>query len=119
MRAIPARLTALAVAVLAAGALAACGGSSSPSSNSSSGASSGKPVYGGTLNIVAAGGPDHIDTVSAYYTADYMLERAYTRRMLDYPYAVDKKIGDAGWKALTTPEADMATEVPSEWTGYR
>ena len=46
-----------------------------------------------------------------------MLERAYTRRLLDYPYAVDKKIGDAGWKALTTPEADMATEVPSESNG--
>jgi len=117
MRAIPARFTALAVAVLAAGALAACGGSSSPSSSSSSGTSSGKPVFGGTLNIVAAGGPDHIDTVSAYYTADYMLERGYTRQLLQYPYAVDKKIGDAGWKALTTPEADMATEVPSTSNG--
>lgn len=117
MRAIPARFTALAVAVLAAGALAACGGSSSPSSSSSSGTSSGKPVYGGTLNIVAAGGPDHIDTVQAYYTADYILERAYTRRLMDYPFAVDKKIGDAGWNALTTPAPDIATQVPTEANG--
>jgi peptide/nickel transport system substrate-binding protein len=117
MRAIPARFTALAVAILAAGALAACGGSSSPSSNPNSGSSPGKPVYGGTLNIVAAGGVDHIDTVEAYYTADYILERAYTRRLMDYPYAVDRKIGDAGWVKLTTPAADIATQVPSEANG--
>ena len=43
------------------------------------------PQTGGTLRIISAGGPDHIDTVSAYYTVDYQLERAYTRQLLQYP----------------------------------
>ena len=53
----PNRLAALSVAVLAASGLAAC----TSSSGSSSASSAGKPVYGGTLNIVAAGGPDHVE----------------------------------------------------------
>ena len=70
MTAQPKRLAALAVAVLAAvGGLAACGKSSS--SGNSNSATSGKPVSGGTLNIVAAGGPDHLDSVPAYTTYDY------------------------------------------------
>jgi len=60
-------------------------------------------VFGGTLNILAAGVVDHIDTVDAYYTADYSLSCAYTRRLLDYPYAVDKKIGDAGMAGAHHP----------------
>ena len=83
MRALPKRYAVLALAGIAAMSVAACGGSSSSSGNSSS--SSGKPVYGGTLHIVAASGPDHIDTVPAYYTADYELEKAYTRQLLSYP----------------------------------
>ena len=71
MTPLPKRLAALAVAVLAVAGLAACGGSSTPTSTSSSGT----PVNGGTLQIVAASGLDHLDTVSAYYTADYILER--------------------------------------------
>ena len=70
------RIAALATAGLAVAGLAACSSSSSarrPSSRSS------KPVIGGTLRIVAASGPDHLDTVPAYYTADYMMERAYAR----------------------------------------
>ncbi len=93
MRHLPMRYAVVAVAAAAAMGLAACGGSSSSSSTSS-----GKPVKGGTLKIVAASGPDHLDTVSAYYTADYLLERAYTRQLVTYPYAVDKTIGDAGWQ---------------------
>ena len=76
-----------AAAAVAALGLAAC--SSSSSSGSAAGApktsSTAKPVSGGTLNIVAASGPDHIDTVSAYYTADYELEHAYTRQLVQYP----------------------------------
>jgi peptide/nickel transport system substrate-binding protein len=101
----------VAVAAAAAMGLAACGGSSSSST------SSGKPVKGGTLKIVAASGPDHLDTVAAYYTADYLVERAYARQLLTYPYAVDKKIGDAGWLKLTTPVPDIATEVPTTANG--
>jgi peptide/nickel transport system substrate-binding protein len=105
------RLCALAAAVLTAAGLAACA-KSSPSTTSSS-----KPVYGGTLRIVAASGPDEIDTVPAYYTADYMLERAYARQLLSYPAAVAPTTTSAGWKKTTTPVADMATEVPSTSNG--
>jgi peptide/nickel transport system substrate-binding protein len=114
MRALPKRYAVAAMAGIAAVSLAACGGSSSKSSTSTS---SGKPVYGGTLHIVAASGPDHIDTVPAYYTADYELERAYTRQLLAYPTAAANSTTDAGWKKTTTPVADMATVVPSASNG--
>jgi peptide/nickel transport system substrate-binding protein len=102
---------AVAVAAAAAMGLAACGGSSSSST------SSGKPVKGGTLKIVAASGPDHLDTVAAYYTADYLVERAYARQLVSYPYAVDKKVGDAGWNKAITPVPDIATAVPTTANG--
>jgi peptide/nickel transport system substrate-binding protein len=102
----------MAVVAVAAMGLAACGGSATTSTSSS-----GTPVKGGTLKIVAASGPDHLDTVSAYYTADYTMERAYTRQLVAYPYAVDKTIGDAGWKKTTTPAADVATTVPTTANG--
>src|SRR5215467_9468265 len=101
----------VAVAAAAAMGLAACGGSSTSST------SSGQPVQWGTLKIVAASGPDHLDTVAAYYTADYMVERAYARQLLTYPYAVDKKVGDAGWNKTITPVADIATAVPTTANG--
>ncbi len=76
------RIAVMAVAGLTAAGLAACtsssGGSATPGS---------KPVRGGTLKFVAASGPDHIDTVPAYYTADYILERGYARQLLTYPTA--------------------------------
>src|SRR5262252_7981930 len=111
MRHLRKRYAAVAVAAAAFIEIAACGGSSSSST------SSGKPVKGGTLKIVAASGPDHLDTVAAYYTADYLVERAYARQLLTYPYAVDKKIGDAGWLKLTTPVPDIATAVPTTANG--
>jgi peptide/nickel transport system substrate-binding protein len=110
----PNRLVTVAVAVLAAAGLAACSSSSTTSSGSSpSASSSGAPVYGGTLNIVAASGPDHIDTVPAYYTADYELEHAYTRQLLAYPTENYTNTSDAGWTQDVTPVADMATVVPT------
>jgi len=107
----------LAAAALAATALAACSSSSSTSSSSSSPASSGKPVSGGTLHIVAAAGPDHIDTVPAYYTADYMLERAYTRQLVTYPTVPAATTTSAGFTTETTPVADIATVVPTTANG--
>jgi peptide/nickel transport system substrate-binding protein len=109
---LPKRYAVLAMAGIAAVSVAACGGSSSKST-----ASSGKPVYGGTLHIVAASGPDHIDTVPAYYTADYELERAYTRQLLSYPTVPATSTSSAGWKTDTTPVADIATEVPTTANG--
>jgi peptide/nickel transport system substrate-binding protein len=101
------------MAAVAGMSLAACGGSSSSNST----ASSGKPVYGGTLHIVAAAGPDHIDTVPAYYTADYQLERAYTRQLLAYPTVPATSTTSAGWTQTTTPLPDIATEVPTTANG--
>ncbi|MBO0773751.1 MAG: ABC transporter substrate-binding protein, partial [Actinobacteria bacterium] len=113
MRSLPRRSATVAVVATAAAlGLAACGGSSTSSTSSS-----GKPVRGGTLHIVAASGPDHIDTVPAYYTADYMLEHAYTRQLLQYPTVAYTGTSGAGWKKTTTPAADMATEVPTTSNG--
>jgi len=106
----------LAAAALAATALAACSSSSSTSSSSSP-ASSGKPVSGGTLHIVSASGPDHIDTVPAYYTVDYQLERAYTRQLVAYPTVPATSTASAGWTTDTTPVADVATVVPTVANG--
>jgi peptide/nickel transport system substrate-binding protein len=114
MTPMPKRFAALAVAVLAAAGLAACGKSSSPAAGPTNGPPS-TPT--GTLKIVAAGGPDHIDTVPAYYTGDYILEHGYTRQLLTYPYAVDPTITSAGWKKATTPVPDIATAVPTTANG--
>ncbi len=111
----PKRFAGLAAAVLAAGALAAC--SSSSTSSPTTSASSSTPVSGGTLNIISASGPDHIDTVPAYYTADYQLEHAYTRQLLSYPTVPYTGTSGAGWTATTTPTADIATDVPTVANG--
>jgi peptide/nickel transport system substrate-binding protein len=110
------RIAVMAIASLAAAGLAACSSSSNSNSNSSGG-SANKPVLGGTLRLVAASGPDHIDTVPAYYTADYILERAYARQLLTYPTVPDPTLTSAGWKTDTTPVADIATEVPTTANG--
>ncbi len=96
----------------AALALAACG-----TSTNSTTTNSGKPVYGGTLNVIASAGQDHFDTVSAYGTWDYMFERIYARQLVAYPSANYSKAGDAGWKTDTTPVADVATELPTTANG--
>src|SRR5215470_8095075 len=103
------RIAVMALASVATAGLAAC----SSSSNSSSSTGDNKPVLGGTLRLVAAAGPDHLDTVPAYYTADYILERAYARQLLTYPTVPDPTLTSAGWKTDTTPVPDIATEVPS------
>ena len=108
------RIAALATAGLLAAGLAAC---SSSGSGPSQGGSSSKPVKGGTLRIVAASGPDHLDTVPAYYTADYMLERAYARQLLTYPTVPDPTFSSPGWKKDITPVPDIATAVPTVANG--
>jgi peptide/nickel transport system substrate-binding protein len=111
----PHRVVALVAAVLAAAGLAAC--SSSSSSTSAAASSTAKPVSGGTLNIVSASGPDHIDTVPAYYTVDYQLEHAYTRQLLQYPTEPYTTTSSPGWTASVTPVADIATQVPTVANG--
>src|SRR5215472_8856966 len=105
------RIAVVAVAGVAAAGLAACSSSSGSSSASS------KPVRGGTLKFVAASGPDHIDTVPAYYTADYVLERGYARQLLTYPSVPDPSLTSPGWARDTTPVADVATQVPTRSNG--
>jgi len=107
------RIAVLGIAGLTAVGLAAC----SSSSTSTPTSSANKPVLGGTLKIVAAAGPDHIDTVPAYYTADYILERAYARQLLSYPTQPDPTISSPGWTADTTPVPDVATAVPTATNG--
>jgi peptide/nickel transport system substrate-binding protein len=104
----------LAAVALATTAIAAC---SSSSTSSSATSSSGKPVSGGTLHIVSASGPDHIDTVPAYYTVDYQLERAYARQLVAYPTVPASSTSSAGWTTDTTPVADVATVVPTVANG--
>jgi len=113
------RYFSLAVAVLAAAGLAACSSStsSSPAAKGGGASSAGTPVSGGTLKIIAASGPDHIDPVSAYYTADYELLRGYTRQLLSYPSVNYSSTSDPGWTQAVTPTADVATEVPTQANG--
>ena len=88
-------------------ALAACGSSSN---GTSSPGAAGSPVKGGTLKLLGASDVDHVDTASAYYTASYTLERAFTRQLFSYPATND--IAKA-----TNPVADVATEVPTTANG--
>src|SRR5215470_7463853 len=106
------RIAVTAIAGLTAAGVAACS-----SSTTSSGGPSGQPVHGGTLKFVAASGPDHIDTVPAYYTADYILERGYARQLLTYPTAPGKTLTSAGWTKNITPVPDIATAVPKPTNG--
>src|ERR1700722_14337404 len=114
------RVATLAGLAIAAGGLAACsstssnGGSATPNASSTS---SEKPQSGGTLNVVAASGPDHIDTVPAYYTPDYELERVYTRQLVSYPTMPAPSTSSSGWTTDTTPVADAATAVPTAANG--
>jgi peptide/nickel transport system substrate-binding protein len=114
------RVAAVAVLAIAAGGLAACSSSSGSSSTTAAptaASSSVKPQSGGTLNIVAASGPDHIDTVPAYYTPDYELERIYTRQLVSYPTVPAPSTSSSGWTTDVTPVADVATEVPTAANG--
>jgi ABC-type transport system substrate-binding protein len=114
------RVTALAAAVVAAGGLAACSSSSSGSTApppAATATSSATITPGGTVNVVANSGPNHWDTVSAYYTADYMFERVYTRELVAYPTVPYTGTSGTGWTTDTTPVADAATDVPTTANG--
>ncbi len=121
MTRVPRRFAALAVVAAVATGLAACSSSSSPSTTPTTAAptatSAQTPQYGGTLNIIAATGPDHLDTVPAYYTVDYELERAYTRQLVSYQTVPYTSTTSSGWTTDSTPVADVATEVPTVANG--
>lgn len=116
------RSTALAAATVAIGGLAACSSSSGGSSSSSAApaataTSSAKITPGGTVNVIANSGPDHWDTVPAYYTADYEFERIYARQLVSYPTVPYSSTSSTGWTTNSTPVADAATTVPTTANG--
>src|SRR6202142_2349383 len=108
MKPVPKRFAALAIAALAAGTLAACGSSTSGSNSSS--ASSGKPVFGGTLRMVASGDVDHLDPLSSYYLPSFDLELIWTRQLVSY-------LPSNNSTQATTIAADVATQVPTKANG--
>jgi peptide/nickel transport system substrate-binding protein len=114
MAPMPRKIATVAISAMAAAGLAACGTSGSSGGTSSSGPPS-KPT--GTLHVVASAGPNHIDTVSAYYTADYELERGYARQLVGYPYVSYNALTGPAWVKATTPVADAATVVPTKANG--
>ena len=103
------RVAAIAVAGLAVASLAACGGSSKPATSSSS-AAAGTPVTGGTLRFLAAGDFDHIDTLSAYATADVQMQRAYARQLVITPPSNN-------YNTAISVAPDVATAVPTTANG--
>jgi peptide/nickel transport system substrate-binding protein len=73
--------------------------------------------YGGTLRIVAAVGPDHLDPVPAYYNVDFILERAYARQLVTYRSVPDPSLTSDGWKRDITPVPDLAAQLPTVRNG--
>ena len=104
------RVAATAVAILTAATLTACSSSKSTPSSAGSTGSAGTPVSGGTLRWVASGDVDHLDPMSAYYTATAILERAYTRQLVTYPASNNYQTG-------TTIVPDVATVLPTTANG--
>ena len=105
------------IAMTVIAGLAAAGLSAACTSSLGSTSSGSSPVYGGTLKLIAASGPDHIDTVPAYYTADYILERGYARQLLTYPTVPDPSLTSSGWTKDITPAPDVATAIPTTSNG--
>jgi len=72
-----------------------------------------KPHYGGILRFRGPGGPDHLDTSSAYYATSGQILRALTRQLFAYPASHD--LSDPF--ECFTPAPDVAKEVPTVGNG--
>jgi peptide/nickel transport system substrate-binding protein len=105
------RWSAAVAAVTAVAMTAACGGQPGTTSSSS------KPQNGGTLRIIANGGPDHLDTVQAYIVSDYILEHAYARQLFSYRTIAITGTSGPLWQKAITVVPDMATAVPTQANG--
>lgn len=68
-----------------------------------------EPRYGGTLRLLGPGGPDHLDTASAYYATSGQILRALTRQLFAYP--ASQELSDLS-KAFA-PLPDVASEIPT------
>ena len=99
------RMAPLSILVALALGVAACGSSTGSSSTSSQ-----TPTNGGTLKLLGSSDVDHLDTASAYYTASYTLERAFTRQLFSYPASTDQT-------EAITPVPDLASELPTTANG--
>ncbi len=75
---------------------------------SSSEEDAGKPVKGGTLNMLGIGDVDYVDPNATYYSAGYMLNRLYSRQLFTFPAEEGK---------TTTVVPDMAEEIPTTDNG--
>ena len=114
----PKRFAGLTAAVLAAAALAACSSSSTSSPTTSSSSSAGTPVSGGTLHIVSASGPAHLDTVPSYYTSGLPAHACLHPAAPELPdRAVHQHLRSELDSRTITPAPDVATEVPSTANG--
>jgi peptide/nickel transport system substrate-binding protein len=72
-----------------------------------------QPRSGGTLRLVGPGGPDHLDTASAYYATSGQILRALTRQL--FTYAATSDLSDP--ERTFAPVPDMAQELPTEANG--
>lgn len=93
-------------AVLAAIGLvgAACGTTGGATPSAATG------TKGGTLLMLGQSDVDALDTATAYYTGDYIFERAYSRQLVSYPTSADLS-------QQTAVVADAATQVPTQSNG--
>ncbi len=73
-------------------------------------ASAGGPVRGGTLTLLGASDVYNLDTVSAYYAPNNLIERAYTRQLVTYRSL-------PSFPASSTLVPDVATQVPRRGNG--
>jgi peptide/nickel transport system substrate-binding protein len=68
----------------------------------------GKPIKGGTLNMLGAGDVDYMDPNLSYYSAGYLGLRMWSRQLFTYPAVADK---------ATTSVPDLAEETPTQANG--
>jgi peptide/nickel transport system substrate-binding protein len=88
--------------------LAACGSSGGSKAGGSGGSGGGKPVAGGTLNMLGTGDVDYMDPNISYYTTGYLGLRMWSRQLLTYPATPGQTTGIV---------PDLATDVPSTSNG--
>lgn len=101
------RLSALGAAVAATALLStACGAGAG--SGGGSDANAGKPVKGGTLNMLGAGDVDYLDPNVAYYSGTYTALRLVSRQLFTFPAVKGK---------TETAAPDLAEEIPTKDNG--
>lgn len=99
-------LAAVAAASVTVLLAAGCGvGGSSGSGSSDDG---GKPVKGGTLNMLGVGDVDYMDPNVSYYSGGYLGLRLWSRQLFTFP----AKEGQTD-----KPYADLASEIPTTDNG--